>query len=230
MSLHLVALEFDALIPERLAEFWAPILGRPIDASRRTLPGLVSTDFELRFVPETAPKATARHRMHFDLTSSSPEDQAATVDLAIRTGGHHVDLGQRGDEGHVVLGDPEDNEFCVIESGSSFLANTARIGGIAGDGMPETGYFWSKLLGWPLVWDQDQETAIQSPDGGVKITWGGPPILAKSARNRLRWVVAAGEDRREDLARLRALGAAIVSERPDGTELADPEGNEFVLL
>ena len=115
MNLHLVALEVDAHSPERLAEFWAPILGRQIDASRRTLPGLVSTDFELRFVPESAPKATARHRMHFDLTSSSPEDQAATVDLAMRTGGHHVDVGQRGDEGHVVLGDPEDNEFCVIE-------------------------------------------------------------------------------------------------------------------
>lgn len=230
MSLHLVALEFDAGVPERLAEFWAPILGRQIDASRRTLPGLVSTDFELRFMPESAPKTTARHRMHCDLTSASPEDQAATVDLALSLGGHRVDVGQRGDEGHVVLGDPEDNEFCVIESGSSFLANTARIGGIAGDGMPETGYFWSRVLGWPLVWDQDEETAIQSPEGGVKITWGGPPIAPKSGRNRLRWVVEAGGDRREQLARVRDLGASLVGERPDGTELSDPEGNEFVLV
>ena len=113
--------------------------------------------------------------MHFDLTSSSPADQAASVELALRLGGHHVDVGQRGDEGHVVLGDPEDNEFCVIESGNNFLANTARIGGMAGDGMPATGYFWGSVLGWPLVWDQDEETAIQSPAGGVKITWGGPP-------------------------------------------------------
>lgn len=230
MSLHLVALEFDALSPERLAEFWAPILGRQIGASRRNLSGLVPTDFELWFVPESAPKATARHRMHFDLTSASPQDQSATVDLAIRLGGHHVDVGQRGEEGHVVLGDPEDNEFCVIESGNSFLANTARIGGIAGDGMPDTGYFWSRVLGWPLVWDQDEETAIQSPEGGVKITWGGPPIPAKSARNRLRWVLEAREDRREELARLRGLGASIVGDRADGTELADPEGNEFILL
>ena len=230
MSLHLAALEFDALVPERLAEFWAPILGRQINASRRTLPGLVSTDFELWFVPESVPKATARHRMHFDLASASPQDQAATVDLAMRLGGHHVNVGQRGDEGHVVLGDPEDNEFCVIESGNSFLANTARIGGIAGDGMPGTGYFWSRVLGWPVVWDEDEETAIQSPEGGVKITWGGPPIAAKSARNRLRWVLEGRGDRREELARLRGLGASIVGDRADGTELADPEGNEFVLL
>ena len=109
-------------------------------------------------------------------------------------------------------------------------ANTARIGGIAGDGMPDTGYFWSRVLGWPVVWDEDEETAIQSPEGGVKITWGGPPIAAKSARNRLRWVLEGRGDRREELARLRGLGASIVGDRADGTELADPEGNEFVLL
>jgi catechol 2,3-dioxygenase-like lactoylglutathione lyase family enzyme len=229
MSVHLVALELDAVSPERLAAFWAAILGRQIDASGRTLPGLVPTDFEIRFVPESEPKAATRHRMHFDLTSTSPQDQAATVALAMRLGGHHVDVGQRGDEGHVVLGDPEDNEFCVIESGNGFLANTARIGAVAGDGMPDTGYFWSRVLGWPLVWDQDDETAIQSPDGGVKITWGGPPIAAKSARNRLRWVLEAGRSRREELDRLRDLGASVVGERPAGVELADPEGNEFLL-
>ena len=27
-------------------------------------------------------------------------------------------------------------------------------------------------MGWPLVWDQDEETAIQSPLGGTKIAWG----------------------------------------------------------
>lgn len=184
MSVRLVALEFNAQDPEKLAEFWAEILGRRVDSSRRCLPGLVLTDFELRFMPESAPKPTLRHRMHFDLTSASDADQAATVELAIRLGGHHVDVGQRGDEGHVVLGDPEDNEFCVIESGNAFLANTARIGGIAGDGLRATGHFWSRALGWPLVWDQDEETAIQSPEGGVKITWGGPPIPSKTARNR----------------------------------------------
>lgn len=182
-------------------------------------------------MPESAPKATARHRMHFDLTSTSPQDQAASVDLAIRLGGHFVDVGQSGDEGHVVLGDPEDNEFCVIESESKFLTNTARIGGIAGEGLAATGYFWSKVLNWPLVWDQDGETAIQAPNGGVKITWGGPPVPAKSARNRLRWVVKASGERRHEVAYLCDLGASIVGERSSsGTELADPEGNEFVLL
>ncbi len=229
MSIRLVALEFDAHDPERLAAFWAGILGRAVDGSNRRLPGLFPTDFELRFVSERAPKAALRHRMHFDLTSSSPADQAASVELALRLGGHHVDVGQRGDEGHVVLGDPEDNEFCVIESGNNFLANTARIGGMAGDGMPATGYFWGSVLGWPLVWDQDEETAIQSPAGGVKITWGGPPIAPKSGRNRLRWVLAADGVFGAEVRRLVELGATDLGDCAHGRELADPEGNEFIL-
>jgi len=100
--------------------------------------------------------------MHFDLTSSSAEDQRRTVDLALQLGARPFDVGQRGDEGHVVLADPEGNEFCVIGPDNAFLAGTARIGALAGEGMPEVGFFWSRVLGWPLVWDQDGETAIQS--------------------------------------------------------------------
>ncbi len=74
-----------------------------------------------------------------------------------------------------MLADPEGNEFCVIEPGNNFLADCGFIGALACDGSQEVGYFWSEALGWPLVWDQDQETAIRSPHGGPKITWGGPP-------------------------------------------------------
>lgn len=30
-------------------------------------------------------------------------------------GARHVDVGQTGSEGFVVLADPEDNEFCVLD-------------------------------------------------------------------------------------------------------------------
>lgn len=228
MGIRLEALEFDANDPERLAAFWAAILGRELSSTTR-LPGLVDTDFEVQFVPERQPKPAGRHRMHFDLTSASDEEQAATVRRALELGASHLDVGQRGDEGHVVLADPEGNEFCVIESSSRFLANTARIGGIAGEGMPEVGYFWSEVLGWPLVWDQDEETAIQSPRGGVKITWGGPPIPAKLHRNRLRWVLRATAPAGEEIHRLQEMGATIVRAEGQGVELADPEGNEFTI-
>ncbi len=147
---------------------------------------LPSTDSEFRieFYPTEAP-TTGPHRMHFDLTSTSLDDQQATVARALELGGRHLDIGQGPDVDHVVLADPEGNEFCVIEPGNGFLADTGTIGALSGDGLREVGYFWSEALGWPLVWDQDEETAIQSPTGGTKITWGGPPVEPKTGKNRL---------------------------------------------
>jgi len=39
----------------------------------------------------------------------------------IAIGAHHIDIGQGPDEPHVVLCDPEGNEFCIIEPTNSFL-------------------------------------------------------------------------------------------------------------
>lgn len=227
MTTTLIALEFDAHDPVRLAAFWADLLGRSPQAPGTRLPALRDNDFEVRFIQAATPN-TDRHRMHFDLTSTSEDDQQHSVDLALSLGGRHLDVGQRGDEGHVVLADPEGNEFCVIEAGNGFLADTARIGAIAGDGLPEVGSFWSEALQWPLVWDQDEETAIQSPHGGTKITWGGPPVRAKTRRNRLRWVLRT-DHLGDEIARLQSLGAVLAQVSSDRAEMADPEGNEFIV-
>ena len=229
MTVRLAALEIDALDPVGLASFWGRILGREPSDDAATLPCLEDTDFELRFVPTDTPK-DGLHRMHPDLTSESLEDQQRTVELALSLGGRHLDVGQRGDEGHVVLADPEGNEYCVIEPGSRFLADTARIGALAGDGSREVGCFWSDVLGWPLVWDEDGETAVQSPYGGSKLTWGGPPVAPKHGRNRLRWVLESELPLPEAADRLLTLGAVALTAEPTRVELADPEGNEFVLV
>ena len=42
--------------------------------------------------------------------------------------------------------------------GQHFLADTGVIGAINCDGTQALGYFWSEVLGWPLVWDEDEET------------------------------------------------------------------------
>jgi hypothetical protein len=59
--------------------------------------------------------------MHLDLTSLSLEDQQQTVARSLGLGARHIDIGQRPEQGHVVLADPEGNEFCVIEPGNTFL-------------------------------------------------------------------------------------------------------------
>jgi catechol 2,3-dioxygenase-like lactoylglutathione lyase family enzyme len=237
MTSRIAALCFDANDPLRLARFWSSVLGRELvedpDDGIAILPS-DGTGFRIEFFPTHDPK-TVPNQMHFDLTSTSLEDQQATVARALALGGRHLDIGQRPDEDHVVLADPEGNEFCVIEPDNSFLADCGLIGALSSDGSQEVGYFWSETLGWPLVWDQDQETAIQSPHGGTKISWGGPPVREKTAKNRLHLDLAppADGDQQTEVDRLVCLGATRVDIGQGDVSwvvLADPGGNEFCVL
>jgi hypothetical protein len=154
----------------------------------------------------------------------------------VELGARHIDIGQRPDEGHVVLADPEGNEFCVIEPGNSFLADCGRLGSITCEGTKEVGYFWSVALAWPLVWDQDEETAIRAPDlTGPLITWSGPPLIPKVAKNRHHLDIAppADVDQQAEADRLVSLGATRIDVGQgdvDWVVMADPDDNEFCLL
>ncbi|MGN9788593.1 VOC family protein [Nonomuraea sp. ZG12] len=237
MTSRLVALCFDANDPLLLARFWAGVLGRePADDPDDGITLLPSDDtgFRIRFRP-TEEKKTGPNQMHFDLTSTSLEDQQRTVARSLELGAQHIDVGQLPEEGHVVLADPEGNEFCVVEAGNNFLADCGFIGALSCDGSQEVGYFWSAALGWPLVWDQDEETAIQSPHGGSKIAWGGPPVAPKTGKNRLYFDLAPPPhgDQQAEVDRLVSLGATRIDiDRPEAgwVAMADPDGNEFCVL
>ncbi|HZX01566.1 VOC family protein [Kribbella sp.] len=231
MSTSLYALSIDANDPAGLARFWAGVLGfEPADGNE--LVPKDNTGFRLRFLPSDVPK-DRQNQIHFDLTSQTPEQQQETVARALELGGKHIDIGQKPEEGHVVLADPEGNEFCVIEAGNNFLKDTAFIGALSSDGSQAVGYFWSKALDWPLVWDQDEETAIQAPYGGPKITWGGPPVNPKAPKNRLHLDLVADGDAEAEVERLIALGATRLPSGQEGDAaipMADPDGNEFCIL
>ncbi|MCW2842009.1 MAG: bleomycin resistance protein [Aeromicrobium sp.] len=206
MTSELLFLCIDAHDPERLGRFWAGVLGRRLEQDADGDHGLAAdddTEFGIYLLPTDEPKR-GPNQMHFDLTSTSLDDQQATVGRAIELGGRHLDIGQGPEATHVVMADPEGNEFCVIAPGNGFLANTARIGALSSDGSQAVGYFWSEAFGWPLVWDQDEETAIQSPSGGTKISWGGPPVNDKLGKNRLHLDIAPppGSDQQAEVERL----------------------------
>jgi predicted enzyme related to lactoylglutathione lyase len=221
-----------------LARFWAGALGWQIDDSSPDDIELVPTDgttFTVIFepVPETK---SAKNRIHLDLTTTSLDDQNETVRRLLELGGSHIDIGQSPDEPHVVLADPEGNEFCIIQPNNNFLAGCGRLGAINCDGTKETGYFWSAALGWPLVWDQDEETAIRAPEGdGPLITWSGPPLIPKAGKNRLHLDIASvvrGEQEAE-VERLISLGARRVDIGQGDVSwvvMADPDDNEFCVL
>jgi hypothetical protein len=234
MTSHLVALCVDATDPDRLARFWAGVLDREIAGDGLTvLPG-DDTGFSIRFQQTQDPKV-GPNRMHLHLTSTTLEDQQSTVARALELGGRHLDVGQGPEEEHVVLADPEGNELCVIEPGNDFLADCGFLAELACDGTRAVGYFWSEALGWPLVWDQDQETAIRSPLGGPKISWGGPPVAPTTGSNRLHLHRAppVGADQPAEVDRLVSLGATRVDIGQGDVSwvvLADPGGNEFCVL
>ncbi|MDQ3306830.1 MAG: VOC family protein [Actinomycetota bacterium] len=231
MTSRLLALTFDAHDPGRLAGFWAGLLGRVVvDDSRGAL--LPGSDIQvgLRFAPSGAEKV-GPNRVHLHLTSNSLTGQQDTVAAALELGSDHLDVGQLPGEGHVVLADPEGNEFCVIEPGNTYLAGCGFLGELACDGTRQVGLFWAEALGWPLVWDEGQETAVQSPHGGTKIAWGGPPVAPKHGRNRQRFELAVADgDLAGEVDRLVALGSTRLGSTGDGAlELADPDGKEFCL-
>jgi predicted enzyme related to lactoylglutathione lyase len=233
----LYALRVDAKDPQRLASFWSGVLGWEISSDPEDDNELLASDatgFRIGFLASAQPKI-APNQMHFDLTSTSLDDQRLTVERALGLGARHLDIGQGPDARHVVLADPEGNEFCVIEPGNNFLADCGFVGALASEGSQEVGRFWSGALGWPLVWDQDGETAIQSPRGGTKITWGGGPLTPKTGKYRLHFDLAplVDGDQHAEVERLIALGAARIDIGQGNVSwvvMADPDGHEFCVL
>lgn len=238
LSTRLVSLCFDANDPLRLGRFWAAALHWEIYDETHEEIGLVPTDgtrLRFLFLPVPEPK-TGKNRIHLDLVSESPEHQSEMADRLISLGARHIDIGQGGDADHVVLADPEGNEFCVVLRGD-FLATTDLIGAIVFEpGAPVVGRFFSEAAGWPIVYDQDGDTAIRAHDGrGPFVTFGPPTGAVKTGKNRLHFDIAppADGDQAAEVERLIALGARRIDIGQGDVSwvvMADPEDNEFCVL
>ncbi len=231
MTSRFVALTFDAVDPALLAAFWGSLLGRDVVQDERgaLLPGS-ETQVGLRFTPSGSEKA-GPNDVHLHLTSDTAAGQQETVAAALALGAQHLDVGQLPAEGHIVLADPEGNEFCVIEPHNSYLAGCGFLGELACDGGRQVGVFWAAALAWPLVWDQDDETAVQSPHGGTKVAWGGSSGPPRQGRNRQRLELSLTDgDLAAEVDRLVALGATRLGGDDHVVELADPGGSEFSLV
>ena len=118
MATRLVNLVVDAGDPAALAGWWAEALGWEVtleapDEVAVEPPGPDGLGLPLVFVPVTDPKV-GPNRVHLDLASSSPADQAAQVERLASLGATPADVGQTGDESWHVLADPEGNPFCLL--------------------------------------------------------------------------------------------------------------------
>jgi catechol 2,3-dioxygenase-like lactoylglutathione lyase family enzyme len=123
MAARLHALTVLASDPARLASFWGELLGW----ERSGLELLPDADAPMRLTFEHADLPhDLLNQLHFHLTSytASQEDN---VERALSLGATHLDVGQLPEEDHVVLADPEGNEFCILRSAAEVEA--ARAGG-----------------------------------------------------------------------------------------------------
>jgi predicted enzyme related to lactoylglutathione lyase len=237
MTCQLSAVCFEANDPLRLARFWGGVLdwdmGDDPDDGVVLLPS-DDTGFGFRFRATQEQKSGLDER-HLHLTSTSLEDQQLTVARSLEMGARHMDVGQRPEDGHVVLADPEGNEFCVIEPGNKYLAGCGFLAELTCAGSREVGYFWSEALDWPLVWDQGLQTAIRSPRGGPKISWDGEWLPPKAGKSRLHFDLAppVHSDQKDEVDRLVSLGATRIDVgqgEVSSVVMADPDGREFCVL
>lgn len=119
----------DCVDPERLASFWAELLGRPVAGrtgpyvwlARGTGPGM-------GFQRVSGPKA-GKNRVHPDLSSPDPASAQARIEAL---GGRRLDRYATG--GFLVMANPEGNEFCVIPPGPFEVDDDGRTDYLDGDG------------------------------------------------------------------------------------------------
>src|SRR4051812_49057699 len=103
--------------------------------------------------------------------------------------------------------------------------------------------FWAEALGWAVrpydaaevarlaslghTPETDPSVAVDAPDGSVTLFCQEVPE-PRTVKNRMHLDLGPASQAERD--RLLALGATVVAERPEWTEMADPEGNVFCLV
>ena len=82
MGVEIFGLAFDALDPEAQARFWAGVLERDIDENGVKLLPRDDREFPIYFEKTDVPRP-GPNQMHFDLMTSSWDDQKETVERAL---------------------------------------------------------------------------------------------------------------------------------------------------
>jgi predicted enzyme related to lactoylglutathione lyase len=243
VATRLVHLLFNSADPLKSATFWAQALGWELVDEGQQVAAAEPAGFEypgtsavpLVFVPVPEPK-TVKNRVHLDLTSTSPDDQAAKVERLLSLGATRIDIGQ-GEVPWVVLADPEGNEFCVLEPRPVYR-DTGPVAAIVVDCVDPGAMsrFWTVAAGWPVTGSDGGMISLRSASGEgpfLELLRSAEP---KQVKNRVHIDIApfAEDDQAADVATLRAAGAKLADVGQSGSEswivMSDPDGQEFCVL
>jgi predicted enzyme related to lactoylglutathione lyase len=242
VATRLVSVVIDSADPATLGRWWADALGWTMSYEDRhetdVAPAAGEPGIDLTFVP-VDDERVVKNRVHLDLRSTDPADQAELVERLRAAGARPVDIG-RQDVPWVVLADPEGNEFCVLEPRPEY-ARTGPVAAVVLDCVDAESLvpFWQAASGWEPA-GPTWPTSLVAPGGAgpwLDLVTTGEPHRVK---NRVHLDVApfAEDDQGEDVARLLARGALRIdvgqSRAADGdvtwVVLTDPEQNEFCVL
>jgi catechol-2,3-dioxygenase len=119
MTVRFAQCTLDVRDVGRMAEFWSAALGYDVrhddDGSAHLYPpaGAPAAAPSVWLQNSAGPKRE-KNRFHPDLRPADGDVDKAVARL-LELGARHADVGQTGDEGFIVLADPEDNEFCVLK-------------------------------------------------------------------------------------------------------------------
>ncbi|WP_083974309.1 VOC family protein [Herbidospora daliensis] len=117
MTSRLAQWTLDVIDSRKMALFWSRALGYEIEhdgGSPHLLPPPdAPPGSPTVWLQETGEPKAGKNRNHPDLHVPDGEVDDE-VERLIGLGATPVDVGQKGDEGFVVLADPEGNEFCLL--------------------------------------------------------------------------------------------------------------------
>jgi predicted enzyme related to lactoylglutathione lyase len=103
----------DCSDPERVAAFWADLLGRPVAGRKGPYVWLERSDGDVGVgFQRVSRKKTAKNRVHLDIGVT---DLVAAERRVKALGGQRAKGYEMG--GFLVMLDPEANEFCLVPSG-----------------------------------------------------------------------------------------------------------------
>jgi hypothetical protein len=120
MTSRIAQCTLDALDVPVQAAFWCAALGLRADPgdegdAKLYPPDDAPPDVPTIWLQPVSSTKAEKLRLHLDLRPTDG-DVDAEVERLVGLGARHADVGQTGNEGFVVLADPEGNEFCVLRN------------------------------------------------------------------------------------------------------------------
>jgi predicted enzyme related to lactoylglutathione lyase len=115
-----IGLVLDCNNPDELAQFWSKALGYSNLGSAGSYVMLVDTEgVKPKLLLQAVPEAkSSKNRMHLDIETPDVDREASRLESL---GARRLEAGVRNEHGTswVIMADPEGNEFCVCDGGSS---------------------------------------------------------------------------------------------------------------